>query len=345
MSSGKQVFLIGPGFIGGEILDILLQEGYQITVLARRQEAAEALESLGVKTVMGSLDDSEIISKQASLSDIVIHAATADDLVSVEAVIDGINQRVQSGKTSIYIHTSGTSLLGDDSKGSFESQTIFEDDKPEAIDALSDDAPHRKIDLAIVNASRKFGSKAKLAIMFPPLIYGVNSREKRVSIQLPTMVRFAIKHGYAGHIGAGLSKWSQVHVRDLARAYVILLHAIENNQVDLQNPYFFCNNGEDLSWGECAAEIGRILHQEGKIKSPEPRTIPPELYGDLFGPYSSVVIGSNSKSRANRLRQLGWEPREKKTLASLRDEISIIMQEQGVFSGYAGPVASGTQRD
>ncbi|ESZ94112.1 NAD dependent epimerase/dehydratase family protein [Sclerotinia borealis F-4128] len=345
MSPGNQIFLIGPGFIGGEVLDILLQESYEITVLVRRQAAAEELEKLGVKTVKGSLADSEIIARQAFLSDIVIHTATADDLVSVEAVIQGITRRVENGSTAIYIHTSGAGLLGDNSEGSFESQNIFEDDKPEEIDAVSDEAQHRKIDLAIVNASRSLGPKAKLAIMIPPLIYGVSSREKRLSIQLPTLIRFAIKHGYSGHIGNGLSKWSQVHVRDLARGYVTLLHSLQNNQMDVQNPYFFCSNGKDLSWADCAVEIGKILYQEGKIESPEPRSIPRELYTDLFGPDSSVVVGSNSRIQANRLRHLGWEPREKGTLASLLDEIPITIREQGHFSGYSGFVGSEAQRD
>lgn len=87
MSLRRQVFLIGPGFIGGEILDLLLQERYEVTVLARRQEAAQGLESLGAKTIKGSLRDSDIITKQASLNNIVIHAASVDDLPSVQAVI------------------------------------------------------------------------------------------------------------------------------------------------------------------------------------------------------------------------------------------------------------------
>lgn len=77
--------------------------------------------------------------------------------------------------------------MGIHAKGAFARETIYEDDKPEAIDAISDDASHREIDLAIVKASRSLGPRAKLAIMIPPLIYGVNSREKRLSIQLPTM--------------------------------------------------------------------------------------------------------------------------------------------------------------
>ncbi|TGO16828.1 hypothetical protein BTUL_0023g00010 [Botrytis tulipae] len=145
----------------------------------QKQAAAENLEKLGVRTIRGSLSDSEIITRQACLNDITIQTATADDLVSVEAVIEGITQRLQSGQNAIFIHTSGASFLADDSKGSFPAGVFYEDDKPENIDAKSDEAPHRKIDLAIVNANESLGPKAKLAILNPPLIYGISSREKR----------------------------------------------------------------------------------------------------------------------------------------------------------------------
>lgn len=59
--------------------------------------------------------------------------------------------------------------------------------------------------------------------MLPPLIYGYNPAHGRLSIQIPTLARFALKHGYAGHVGAGLSVESNVHVLDLARAYMVLL--------------------------------------------------------------------------------------------------------------------------
>lgn len=78
------------------------------------------------------------------------------------------------------------------------------------------------------------------------------------------------------------------------------------------------------------------------MADPTPKTIPTEHYNDLFGKYSGLVIGSNARHRANRLRKLGWEPREKRTFASLaEDEIPLILQETGEFTGYAAPVASG----
>ncbi|PYH76802.1 NAD(P)-binding protein [Aspergillus uvarum CBS 121591] len=339
----SSVFLIGPGFIGGEILDLLLKENYSVTTLVRRESAAADFAKLGVQTVRGTLDDKDVIISQVGQSDIIIHTATADHLPSVEAVLEGIRQRAANALQTIFIHTSGASLLADNSAGAYKSQTVFDDENPAQIDALPDSAPHRKIDLAIVRARNELAAYAKLAIMIPPLIYGISTREKRTSIQLPTIVRYSLKHGYAGQIGAGRSVWNQVHVKDLARGYITLLHWLESRPSSevVQNPYFFCENGQELSWGECSAEIGRILQKDGRIKDSTPRTIPPENYADIFGDYSEIVEGSNARHRANRLRKLGWAPSEKQTFASLEeDEIPLILTEKEEFKGYSKPVAS-----
>jgi len=343
-TSQKDVFLIGPGFIGRNVVDLLLAEGYTVTTLVRRESYAKELQNDGIQTVIGNLNDDATITKQTIASDIVFHTATADDLPSVEAVIEGIKARAKDGKQTIYIHTSGTSLVSDDSKGQYKGEKIYSDDKPEDIDALPDTASHRLIDLAILKARKELGTKAKLAIMIPPLIYGVNPKYKRLSIQLPTLTRFALKHGYAGQVGKGASVWSTVHVLDLARGYITLLHWLEQTPPEkvLENPYFFCENGQDCAWTEFVETIGQALHDAGRITDAKPQTILEKDYGDLFGEFTAWVVGSNSRSRAKRLRGLGWKPKEKDVFASLKqDEIPILLEEKAEFSGYAGVAASG----
>ncbi|KAJ5926106.1 Phosphatidylethanolamine-binding protein PEBP [Penicillium verrucosum] len=339
----RSVFLLGPGFIGGEILDLLLISNYKVTTLVRRESAVADYTNLGVETVVGNLDDSSVIKEQVAVSDVVLHTATADHLPSVQAIIDGIRQRAAEGLRTIYIHNSGATLLSDTAQGEYKSDAIYDDELSGEINALPDSASHRQIDLVIVRASQELASHAKMAIMIPPLIYGVSTRENRLSIQLPTLIRYSIKHGYAGQIGKGLAVWSQIHVKDLARGYMVLLHWMERvpaTEIAL-NPYFFCENDQELSWGECAAEIGRILKKAGRIDQSTPKPIPKEDWGDLFGDFSGMMLGSNARNRANRLRKLGWAPLEKGTLASLtEDEIPIIMKETGEFKGYASVVAS-----
>ncbi|KFY92638.1 hypothetical protein V500_04112 [Pseudogymnoascus sp. VKM F-4518 (FW-2643)] len=342
MADKGSVFLLGPGFIGLEILGELIREGYQVTILVRKEEARADLEKFGSKTILGSLDDGDTIRKAAAAADIVIHTATADHKPSAVSILDGIGERAKTGKSSIYIHTSGCSLITDDSNGEYVSEKIYEDDKPETVNSVADDAPHRSIDLAILKRRDALGAKAKISIVLPPVIYGVG-KENRLSIQIPTMARFALKHSYAGYAGKGKSVWGQIHVSDLARGYMTILHYMESTSGEkvLENPYFFIENGDEYSWERCAEEIGKALQQAGKIQDPTPREIPSDLYSDLFQGWSVAVIGQNARNRANRLRALGWKPREKSTFESLvSEELPIILAEKGDFKGYGAAVAS-----
>ena len=65
--------------------------------------------------VLGDLDDKRLITEEVMKHDIVFHTATADHLPSVEAVLEGLRKRAEGGRESIFIHTSGTSVLEDNS--------------------------------------------------------------------------------------------------------------------------------------------------------------------------------------------------------------------------------------
>ena len=168
----------------------------------------------------------------------------------------------------------------------------------------------------------------------------VNPKHKRLTIQIPTLTRFALKHGFAAHIGKGEAIESNIHVMDLARAYITLLHHMEKTSPAqlLTNPYYFCEctGDNEPSWRQVAEAIGEGLHKAGKIQDPTPKTLPKELYGDVFGDFTPPIIGLNSRSRAVRLRELGWEPREKDWKSSyLDDELPEILKEElGEFKGY-----------
>lgn len=342
MAPKGSVFLLGPGFIGLEVLSELLQEGYAVTTLVRREEARASLEKMGSKTIKGSLDDHDVIRDAVANNDITIHTATADHKPSAVAILDGIAERAKSGKSSIYIHTSGTSAITDKSGGEYVSENIYEDDKPETVDSIADDAPHRQIDLAILERRKQLGAKAKISIVLPPVIYGLG-KENRLSIQIPTMARFALKHGFAGFCGGGKAVWGQIHVSDLAKGYMHILHYMESSSGDevLKNPYFFVENGDEHSWERMAAEIGTALHNAGRVQDPKPRQIPEELFGDLFQEWSVPVIGQNARNRANRLRALGWKPQAKSTFDSfVEDELPVLLTEKGEFKGYGAAVAS-----
>lgn len=254
----------------------------------------------------------------------------------MEAVLDGVRQRAARGQSTIYVHTSGTGVLDGGAEGSFKNDKVYDDKNRADIDALPDDAPHRPVDLAIVRAAKDIGDKAKIAIMIPPEIYGYNPKHDRVTIQFPTIARFALVNGYSGHVGKGLSVESQIHVLDLARGYIILLHAIEQNDPSwvLNNPYFFCENGNEFSWKEVGERIAESLHKVGRIKEQSCREFTASDWDQLFGAFTGSTIGLNSRSRASRLRELGWKPREKSIWESWNeDELPALLREWDTRQG------------
>jgi nucleoside-diphosphate-sugar epimerase len=169
-----------------------------------------------------------------------------------------------------------------------------------------------------------------LAIVLPPEVYGYDSKHDRLSMMIPELTRFAVKHGYAPVIGEGLSVETQVHVMDLARGYVAVLHFLEHadQKEVLANPYWLCENGEEFTWKEAAEVIGQALYKAGKIKDPAPRNPPTELYSELCGPKTESYMGLNCRARGVRLKTLGWQAREKGIWESyLQDELPVILKQ------------------
>jgi nucleoside-diphosphate-sugar epimerase len=258
----KTVLIIGPGFIGWNVLDLLVGEGYKVTGLVRRKEHGDQIAASGALVVIGDLNDKSLIAEQTAKHAVTFHTATADHLPSVEAVVDGIRRRAAEGLPTIFIHTSGTSVLDDGAVNAYKSDKVYHDQVRSEIDSVPDNAPHREIDLAILKAQQNLADTAKIAIMIPPLIYGcewrgsfivtwidadphtVNPEHGRLTIQIPTLTRFALKHGYAPCVGKGLGVESNIHVFDLARAYMVLLHHLELTAPaeTLENPYYFCKS-------------------------------------------------------------------------------------------------------
>ena len=190
------VFLTGAGgYIGGSVAAALIKRGYKVRGLTRTAASAETLMAHGVKAVIGELDDSPLLMQEAAMADMVINTANADHRGAVEALISGLNQ---SGKR--LIHTSGTSIVGDDARGDFCSDVIFSEETPLAIDPRKQD--RRDIDLMVMDAAKQ---NVHSAVIMPSLIYGHGTGVNKHSIQVPFLVRNALEVGSVQIVGKGLN--------------------------------------------------------------------------------------------------------------------------------------------
>lgn len=105
-----------------------------------------------------------------------------------------------------------------------------------------------------------------------PLIYGLGSGHfNRLSIQVPLMIRTALKAEQAEVIGEGKGEWDHVHIDDLVALYELLVAKIVAGEEipSGEQGFYFSGNGRH-TWKDVAQGVGDALLAvgvgEGEIK-------------------------------------------------------------------------------
>jgi nucleoside-diphosphate-sugar epimerase len=283
-----KVFVTGAGgYIGGSVAAALLKRGHQVRGLTRSAAGAEQLKSYGIEPVMGELDDSRLLMQEASMADMVINTANADHRGAVEALISGLSQ---SGKR--LIHTSGTSIVGDDARGDFCSEIISTEETSLAIDPRKQ--ARRDIDLMVMDAARK---NVHSTVIIPSLIYGHGTGINKQSIQVPFLVRNALEVGSVQIVGKGLNIWSNIHIDDLVNLYIAAAEQAP------PGAFYFAENGE-ASFSDVAQAISR------RFSIPHIEHLNADVAVKRWGAARALfTFGSNSRVRSVRAKkELNWRP-------------------------------------
>ncbi|GAA5853015.1 hypothetical protein JCM8547_004769 [Rhodosporidiobolus lusitaniae] len=313
----KQLFILGTGFIGGSVLAALLEQKkseYEFAALCRDEKKADKLKELGVRPVMGSLHDDEVISKEVEKADVVLHIATADDLPSVQSIIKGLSARPASKEPAIYIHTSGTGVF---TIPEHPDDTVFNDKNPEQFDKLLDEekSPHRKEDMAIKRAVDSGKLNAKVSIILPPTIFGVGSGPfNTISIQIPGWIK-EVK-GKKFTVWGGQRRWQNIHIKNLVTAYLTLLAHLENTTTTSPPLYVIAETGEHY-WKDVGARLQKELSARKLITDEEPEVISDANY--------DLETGTQSRAKSEWLHEWGWKVDE--TLPSVFDSIPEEIEE------------------
>ncbi|CAG9988711.1 unnamed protein product [Clonostachys byssicola] len=281
----KRVLLTGAtGYVGGSVLANLLASPrlgqLSISALARDPERLKALEDKVSFVPFQGLDDTDALESIASQFDVVIHCANGHHVQSPRAFIRGLAQRKRSlGGEPFYIHTSGTSSLGDYgiTKRYVETRT-FSDEQDDifAYEELRENIetyPQRTADISVVQAGEESGIRTY--IMMPPCIIGRGTGPYRQqSHQVPMLVRNAIRQGQSEFVGDGSYTVGHVDVQDLADLFELLLWRLLAGE---SLPYgrrgiYFSNTGRH-TWLEVAQAIGVVGHRLGFLKNAQPKSI------------------------------------------------------------------------
>jgi len=284
-----KIFLTGAtGYIGGSVGARLLAEGHAVTGLVRTEAGAKELQKRGMKTVLGTLDDSKVIEQAARESEAVIDTAEANHAGVVDAIAAGVR-----GTGKLFLHTSGSGIVATDAKG-------------EAVDAIYDEyasftpsfprmVQRAAIDQVVFDCAKQ---NVRAVVIRPTMIYGGGKGVRTESAQVPALIDNAKKEGIGLHIGRGENYWANVHIDDVVELYVLALAKAPAGAL------YYAENGEE-QLKNVAASISRLLGYGSKTRNWSPQEAEAAL-----GVKAHSSFASNSRVRGKRSRaELGWKPK------------------------------------
>ncbi|SPB13186.1 putative NAD dependent epimerase/dehydratase [Caballeronia novacaledonica] len=296
------IFITGAGgFIGGSIAAGLARDGHRVRGLIRRAEQADDLKRLNIEPVIGSLEDTDLLAAEARAADAVINAASSDHREAVEALIGALEDTNKP-----FLHTSGSSIVGDASGGEASDDIFTEDDLPEPT---PDKAPRVAIDRLVLDAANR---GVRSAVLCNTLIYGHGAVPNAASVQLPRLERQAKKSGIVRHVGRGLNIWSNVHIDDVVEIYRL---ALEKSPA---GTFYFVESGE-AQFRDMTTAMARALELRGPEDWPLEDAI--KEWGYEMASYG---LGSNSRVRSKRTREmLGWQPKRTSVIEWIEKEMAV----------------------
>ncbi|KAM5349931.1 hypothetical protein ACJ41O_006436 [Fusarium nematophilum] len=350
--AGKKVFITGAtGFIGGDAFYALYEAepGWVYTLLARSEEKGKEIQAKypGVKVVVGSLDDSQVIERAASEADIVIHTAdSSDHRVAAEAIGAGLRSSRSTSNPGYWIHISGTGILCwydmDNQRygeAPLPSQAYNDLGGVDRVTSLPDTAFHRDVDKIVLGEAAADPDAVKVAVVCPPTIYGtgrgpVNQRSR----QVPGLVATTLAKGFGPIIGAGGTEWDNVHVHDLSTLILLLARRAasegkKDDEAKVWGPkaYYFAENGTH-KWSDIAKLVSSEAHKQGFVSQAETKSLDAKEAKEKLG-FEALSWGLNSRGQAERARKyLGWKPDSPSLEETIPDVLKLEAQRLGLSS-------------
>lgn len=215
----KKVFVTGgSGFVGQNLIPLLVEKGYSVYALARSESAVSKVEKLGAIAIKGDLDNQQAIADGVKNAETVFHLAASVDFFASEKVLYNLHVNAtalmieESKKAGVinFVYLSAASVI-------MNGQPIRNADERFVSDNIIDGYSRTKLaaEKLVLKAN---STKFRTISIRPPLIWGKGDPNI-----LPAIIE-AIKKGQMQFIGGGLHKIVTGNVKNVCEALLLAEH-------------------------------------------------------------------------------------------------------------------------
>ncbi|MEP7284405.1 MAG: SDR family oxidoreductase [Chloroflexota bacterium] len=286
-----KVFVTGAsGFIGSVTVRELIAARHQVVGLARSDNSAASVASMGAEVLRGDLDDLDSLRRGAAASDGVIHTAyihgSTDFAKASEADRSAIETigAVLAGSDRPFVVSAGT-------PGLVEGRVVTEDDTTEPMIGRFSEVAALLLTAQGVRVS---------VIRLPRSVHGEGDYHGFV----PRLINMARSTGVAGYPGNGSYRWPAVHRLDAARLFRLALESAP------AGTRLHAVGDEGIAVRDIAASISRHLNLPVA-------SVPLSEAEARFGFLGRVLTFDCPSSSALTQERFGWHPEQPGLIADL----------------------------
>lgn len=252
-----KAFVTGAtGFVGSHLVDLLLEEGFEVSCLKRKTSSVKWLEGKKVKYVNGDLYSNEALEAAIKDVDYVFHVAGVVKAKNEEGFERGNNLATKNlieitarvnPNIKKFVHVSSLAVCGPNP----DNEPLTEDYIPKPMTAYA--RTKREAEKEVL----KLKDKIPVVIIRPPAIYG--PRDTEILIYFKTY-----KSGLNSIIGFKDKYLSLIHVKDLALG--IYLAGIKETK---SGEIFFIVSDKAYNWDDVGTVTSKVMNKKAiKLRVP-----------------------------------------------------------------------------
>lgn len=229
----KKVFVTGgSGFVGQNLIPMLVKNGYQVNALARSAQAIQKVEQLGANAIKGDLNDKQALLFGVKDCASVFHLAASVDFFASEKELIKLHVEAtelllfvaKNANVQKFVYLSAASVI-------MNGKPIVNADETFVSDNIIDG--YSKTKLQAENSVLQANTKNFQTIAVrPPLIWGKGDPNTLVGIIEAT------KKGQMQFIGGGKHRFVTCHVLNVCHALILAEQTAQNGKT------YFITDGE-----------------------------------------------------------------------------------------------------